>query len=77
MRYITTTIATIVLVLSPVFVSAQADPHTNITPIETQVVQNIDSFITYAQSGDVGPDKLSEAITDLQAVLDFYVRTLQ
>jgi len=77
MRYISFAIVTITLIFSPLFVFAQADPHTNITPIEDQVEQNIDAFNEFVRSGDFTHKQLSEAVTDLQAVLDFYVETLE
>jgi hypothetical protein len=76
MRYISSVLITVVLIGSPLLVSAQADPHTNITPIEDQVVQNIDAFTKYVQSGDLSREELSEAISDLRFVLNFYLDTL-
>ena len=77
MQYISTVLVTITLAFSPLFTFAQADPHTNITPIEDQVEQNIDAFERFVSSGDFTRDELSEAVTDLRAVLDFYVETLE
>lgn len=77
MRNIATIAITITLFVSPILAFAQADPHTNITPIEYQVENNIDAFTTYVQSGDFSKEQLREAIGDLEAVLDFYLRTLE
>lgn len=77
MKNLSFLLVTITFVLSPLFVFAQADPHTNITPIEDQVVQNIEAFTAYVQSENISREQLLEAMSDLQFVLDFYLETLQ
>jgi len=70
-------VITLTLLVLPAVTFGQGDPHTNITPIEVTVEKNIDAFERFVRSGDFIHKQLSEAVTDLQAVLDFYVGTLE
>ena len=76
-RHVCTMAITLTLMALPAVTFGQADPHTNITPIEVTVEKNIDAFERFVRFGDFTREELSEAVTDLQAVLDFYIKTLE
>jgi len=76
-RHVCTMVITLTFLMLPAVTFGQADPHTNITPIEITVEKNIHAFERFVRSGDFTHKELSEAVTDLQTVLDFYVGTLE
>ena len=76
-RHVCTMVVTLTLLVLPAVTFGQADSHTNITPIEVTVEKNIDAFERFVRSGDFTHTQLSEAVTDLQAVLDTYLKTLE
>jgi len=76
-RHVCTMVVTLTFLMLPAVTFGQADSHTNITPIEVTVEENIDAFEKFVRSGNFTHKQLLEAVTDLQAVLDAYLKTLE
>lgn len=76
MRKLFATIMIAAVFALPGTAAADPDPHTNITPLEEYVVQEIKSFNEYvaAAEKDGAIVNLPEALNDLAGVLESYLR---
>lgn len=75
MKYVYIFIATVALVSLPASVSAAPDPHTNITPLDEYVAQEIKSFNSFvSQQPAPSEGRLAEAVGDITGVLESYIR---
>lgn len=76
MKYFYTTLITIALVFIPATTMAKPDPHTNITPIEEYVANEIKAFNNYVKQAETegAAVNLPEALDDLSGVLESYLR---
>lgn len=76
MKYLYSIILTLIIMALPVVTFAAPDPHTNITPPDEYVANELAHFSEYVQRPNLSQAELSEALEDLSQLLSAYADIL-